>query len=619
MENENTKALWDAIKKMGQFSDSYYDKCIEGELKSELGLNKDESLQEIRPEKLFNAFFKVMSPLSMMYEDILYLYERCKADKSSKNIEIKFESSQSLSTKFNIQHFLEARRKFEKVKVSLKKITIIESKIQKVWSLYLGRGHDNREIKNKSFQDWNDEYRNKKDKWPEGALDFKGVARSLPVAKLLLKSFECWQALFDFCKSTDRGNWRSCIDKYEGMEKSFLYYESDFCLGSILFCLYYIAEHYPVFSDAEKEAARKQLQEFLEAFEISDGSVEKNIQVWQEFLKLPVWEKRYEVYSIWVFTRIIAAFPDEYVTFNVKDGQLIFPFSGANLADISINDRVFHVWTELRTKAIVEPVGKGRKNAVQPDYSIVYGDEKNIGHTIVVVECKQYKKAGIKNFSEAIIDYALNRPNAKVLLADYGDINHERIVNAIENIPGSRYSVFSMFRPQSVDIAKFSEMIRDPVYLYADVFKLAPQYPMEFVLTWDGISERQDYDLFLSFICNDSILELSYRQQDIEGAEYSGDVRESPGEECIRINRWKPGIYDIWVNNYTTDMDFMDGNPTIFVKLEDMKETLKINYKKTDPKDLNWWHILKIDTRLNIGYIINKMKGEYYLWEKVKH
>lgn len=66
-------------------------------------------------------------------------------------------------------------------------------------------------------------------------------------------------------------------------------------------------------------------------------------------------------------------------------------------------------------------------------------------------------------------------------------------------------------------------------------------------------------------------------------------------------------------------MDFMDGNPTIFVKLEDMKETLKINYKKTDPKDLNWWHILKIDTRLNIGYIINKMKGEYYLWEKVKH
>ena len=55
MKNENTKHLWDAIKKMGRFTDSYYDKCIEGELKKELGLNKDESLQEIRPEKLFSV------------------------------------------------------------------------------------------------------------------------------------------------------------------------------------------------------------------------------------------------------------------------------------------------------------------------------------------------------------------------------------------------------------------------------------------------------------------------------------------------------------------------------------------------------------------------------------
>lgn len=45
--------------------------------------------------------------------------------------------------------------------------------------------------------------------------------------------------------------------------------------------------------------------------------------------------------------------------------------------------------------------------------------------------------------------------------------------------------------------------------------------------------------------------------------------------------------------------------PILFVKLEDMQETIEINYKKTDPKDMNWWHILKIDTRLNIGYIIN--------------
>lgn len=611
MKNENTKHLWDAIKKMGRFSDSYYDKCIESEMKSELGIIKNESLQDLQPEVVFNAFLKVMSPLSMMYEDILYLFECCKANKSSKNIEIEFESNQSVITKFNIQHFIEARRKFEEVKISLKKITFIENKVKNIWSLHSGSNHDKREIKNKSFQDWNDEYWNEKDKWPEGALDFKEVARSLPVAELLLRSFECWQALFDFYKSTDRENWQVCIDKYKGVEESLLYCESDYCLGSILFDLYYLAEHYLTFSDTEKEETRKRLTEFLEVFEISDGYVKKNIQVWQEFLKLPVWEKRYEVYSIWVFTQIIDAFPDEYVTFNIKDGQLIFPFSGANLADISINDRVFHVWTELRTKAIVKPVGESRKKAVQPDYSIVYGDEKNIEDTIAVVECKQYKKANIKNFSEAMIDYALNRPNAKVLLADYGDINYERIITAVKEIPGSRYNVFSKYRPQSENVAKFSEIIRESLYLYADVFKLDPQYAMEFVLTWDGISEMQDYDLYMNFIHDDGIQELSYRKQDIESSEYSGDIQNSPGEECIRINKWEQGVYDIWVHNYSEDINFMDGKPAILVKAEDFRKTIEMRYKKTDSTKLNWWHILKVDTRLNIGFIINKMENKY--------
>lgn len=120
----------------------------------------------------------------------------------------------------------------------------------------------------------------------------------MPIAGLMLKSFECWQALFDFYKSTDKGIWRGWIDKYKGVKKSLLYCESDYCLGSILLDLYYLAERYLIFSDAEKEKARKRLTEFLEAFEISDRYVEKNIQVWQEFFKLPVWEKRYEVYSI---------------------------------------------------------------------------------------------------------------------------------------------------------------------------------------------------------------------------------------------------------------------------------------------------------------------------------
>ncbi|MBF0321129.1 MAG: hypothetical protein HQL01_15145, partial [Nitrospirae bacterium] len=42
--------------------------------------------------------------------------------------------------------------------------------------------------------------------------------------------------------------------------------------------------------------------------------------------------------------------------------------------------------------------------------------------TVVVVECKQYQKASVENFSSALIDYANGRPNAKVLIVNYSNI-----------------------------------------------------------------------------------------------------------------------------------------------------------------------------------------------------
>lgn len=264
----------------------------------------------------------------------------------------------------------------------------------------------------------------------------------------------------------------------------------------------------------------------MDTFHIIDGYVEKNIQVWKEFLKLPVWEKRHEVYSIWIFRRIIASFPKECVTFRINNGILIFPFSGANMASIKLNNEVFDIWTELRTQAIVTPIGKSRKNAIQPDYSIVCGDENDIQDTVVVVECKQYKKANKKNFSEAIIDYANNRPKAKVLLVDYGEIKQELIITAVKKVSKRRYDIFSKCRPQNESVAKFSETICKILYQYSYIFEVSTKYSMRFVLSWDGISEAQDFDLYLKFIGGNKINELSYRSQDIKGSKYSGDVRK---------------------------------------------------------------------------------------------
>lgn len=611
MINNNTRDLWDAIKKMGHFSDSYYDKSIELDMKNELGLKKNESLQELQPEVVFSTFFKVMSPLSIMYEDILCLFECCKASKSSKNIEIEFQSSEFSFAKFNIQHFIEAKSKLENVKTYTKKISIDEKKIKNIWALKSGNNiRENEEIKNELFRKWADEYWENKDKWPEITLKFEVIAKNLPISELLQRSFECWQELFNFYKSTDRINWHNCIEKYSRLEKALLYEESDYWLIYSLLGLYYYAENYLSFSENRREQIRHQLTKFLEAFHITDGYVEKNIQVWHEFLQLPVWEKRHEVYSIWIFTQIMASFPKECVKFRIKDGKLIFPFSGANLASVKLNKKVFDVWTELRTQAIVTPIGKSRKNAIQPDYSIVCGNENDIQDTVVVVECKQYKKANKKNFSEAIVDYADNRPKAKVLLVDYGEINLECIITAVKKVSQRRYDIFSKCRPQNENVAKFSETIRKFLYQYSDIFEASTKYSMRFVLSWDGISEAQDFDLYMNFIEDDKIHELSYRSQNIKGSKYSGDIRKSPGEEWIKVENWHQGVYDVWVNNYSDDINFTDGNPVVIVEREDIEQAIEIKLEKSYSNKLNWWHILKIDTRLNIGYVINKMTDQ---------
>ena len=188
MRNNNTRNLWDAIKKMGNFSDSYYDKNIELDMKNELGLKKNESLQELQPEIVFSTFFKVMSPLSIMYEDILYLFDCCKANKSSQNIEIVFQSSEFLSAKFNIQHFIEAKRKLENVKIYAKKISIDAKKIKNIWSLDSGSNiRENEVIKNELFRKWAGEYWDNKDKWPEGPLKFEEIAKNLEASSVCVK------------------------------------------------------------------------------------------------------------------------------------------------------------------------------------------------------------------------------------------------------------------------------------------------------------------------------------------------------------------------------------------------------------------------------------------------
>lgn len=449
--------------------------------------------------------------------------------------------------------------------------------------------------------------------WPSIKLDYEQIVSGCRIEKELLKAYSFWKELFYYYRSTKipRGDW---VSECQKRKDDLLWQETDFCLNSILENLYLLAENYDELSKEEQIRIKEELDDFIKNLKIVDFSCDVIVEKWNQFLQLPIWKKRHEVYSIWIFKQMIAKFPRENLLFNIENGVLAFPFSGACIAKVAFGDEIFEFWTELRTKTSVTPVGSGRKEGIQPDYSIVYGRADNSEDSIVVVECKQYKKSNTKNFSNAIIDYANNRANAKVLLTDYGEINKEKVEDRLGAIRKERYEMFSLCRPRTKCVDDFSMEVYRLVQAKVCDGIFGRQDRILFTLIWDGLQKGQDLDLYLVYRKPDETQDvkvLSYAKAEIVEASYAGDVRECPGKEEIMVQEWNAGIYDIWVNNYTSNLHFGDCKCSLTVNNISTGENLKIECQPI-PNSKNWWHVLRANAKEGTVSIINKFDDKCF-------
>lgn len=620
MRNQDTANLWLSLKKLGNFKDTYYDKSLLDDLRHELSIGADDdiekSIQEFAPEKVLDAFFAVISPLSVMYADILNLFEHCDASRSAENVTIEFDISKSKCTRFDVSHFMHAKQVLGTVRELTNKMLPTMDGVKALWHILDWLEYKALNVHNKSFREWGDEYWNKMDSWPEKELDFVSVINNLQIRDELMKAFRFWQTLFDFYQNTcpDKNvkempkNWHDHDDNVN-ISCELLWAETDHCLFYALNNLYFIAENFPRASKEEQARYRMKLDKMIQSIQYKEEYVEKYKRTLKEFLMLPVWKHRYEVYSIWIFTRIMKEIPNKCVKYHVKGGVLSFPFSGACLASATLNSVTYDIWTELRTRAIVKPVGKGRTKNIQPDCSIVCGDPKNIMDSIMAIECKQYKKSSTYNFSNALIDYTHNRPMATAHLVDYGEIAISKVENAMAKIPRNRYELFSLCRPGTESADRFSNTVFQTLIRRSNMIPIDKHNSTVFSLLWnteDPMNKHQDLDLHLIFqqSGSDQSRRLSYSNDEIPGAQYSGDVRFVPGLEQIVIRHYECGVYDLWVNNFTSSIPFELGEPVLVVTMPSEKESIKIELPYNS--DGHWWHVLRVDSTLHVIQIINK-------------
>jgi hypothetical protein len=192
-------------------------------------------------------------------------------------------------------------------------------------------------------------------------------------------------------------------------------YDRDFWAGSTFAGLHRAAQ----LSEAEIAPVDVELQRLLSGprrFLEYTASVEQL----ERLLSLPVWGKRHELYAVWIATVIVGALPDHEIELHQEDGRIVFAFKETEVARVMTSFPERRLIAERRTP-LANPLGKGRKGAVQPDFGI-WVETKNGDACQLVVEVKHYKREKARAFKDVLTDYANAHPTAQVALVNHGPL-----------------------------------------------------------------------------------------------------------------------------------------------------------------------------------------------------
>ena len=633
-----TSGLWEYIKKYGGLDQKYYDKDIVTDLKASLKLpargNFDEQLQKsnISTEDFLEAFFTTIKPFSEMMCDLLAMFEKAGAKKSNKNILISFNFDKKKKPyKFDIEKFKETIEITERTVQNYSQLNVTKdifwriNDIIRKSSIFYNEDPD-KVIKNKSIRQWIETYYQYI--WPN-FIPSQPLTGIMPFDQKVNKVWRIWKRVVEQGKSYDENRKKlipEIFNASRGEKQGNSYNLAIWTLAEIdsdnwagefiwLFC-YRIEKINGLPLDIRKDEVLRlenDLDEILKDIYLDlydDSILEKKLK---DFFSLPIWERRYELYAAWVSSQIVSVFETDDLLYHTKDNILNFSFSGTHIASSNKLNPELQFWTELKTK-YKKPRSEKRKSNIQPDYFIAINDVNLPESSILVVECKQYKKASSKNFSDAIQDYAYGRPNATVVLVNYGDAS-QKILKKVDTILHNRVHLIGNMRPDSNDSKEsFKKIVLESIKQYyinneSATFTspwVSVALPAEIRLTWN--QDIKDLDLFLYIFTNDSEqYKICYSSRgDYERkpmALYKEDIQDCSGSEIIDISTWLDGKYHAFVNNFSKEALLSISEATLELSFAQRK----IKIKCPNIGDGEWWEVFILDTNTGKLEIVNRI------------
>jgi len=169
---------------------------------------------------------------------------------------------------------------------------------------------------------------------------------------------------------------------------------------------------------SELDSLGSDLDEITGKFPLRPFQVDVSIGDLDSVLSLPIWKKRYDLYSVWIATEALRALIGHDIEIHHDNGRIAFAFKETLVAAIHSSSGPFRLISERRIP-LENPQGKGRKEGVQPDHGLWTVE---LGEEVckMAIEVKHYKSSSKAKFVDVFEDYARAVPDGDVYLVNHG-------------------------------------------------------------------------------------------------------------------------------------------------------------------------------------------------------
>jgi hypothetical protein len=200
--------------------------------------------------------------------------------------------------------------------------------------------------------------------------------------------------------------------------------ETDYWLRTFVVALSAAATH---LTPDELQALGRDLDGITGRYPMRPFEANVSLPDLESVLSLPIWKKRYELYSVWIATEMIRALEGHEVELHHDNGRIAFAFRETLVASIHTSPRPFTLVCERRSP-LKNPQGKGRTGGVQPDHGL-WTKEYGRDTCRMAVEVKHYKRSARGSWIDIFEDYARAFPKSDVYL-----VNHGPVGNAVNDV-----------------------------------------------------------------------------------------------------------------------------------------------------------------------------------------